>query len=938
MRAVQGFVAALAVMALGGCPMQQAVEYIAGQTGDRAIVSDTASVSVFSPQSDLAITGGTPVEVNWRAVGTTAFAVVDVLIDVDEEPDNGNEIVAFSNLDLSATTETLDTTQLTAGTYYVGVRLEELGEVVTAGYAAGRLIINQRPDLYFTSPRDNFRFDRTPRVNPSFDVSWVVNDPDSTVSVRVYLDPDATPNGNELLLRTSDAQDTDSFTFDLPTMSFEAGTYYVLALVSDGVDTFAFYAPCTILLRSRLAGPIDLRDMYLVESGVRGAIFEGFNPRDNVGSFVATLQDIDNDGFDDFIIVGQFGKPNYESNQQRLGVGEAYLIYGRADAFTGLINLNSAGTLFRAEIYTGVPEVTDPIRPSRGITSFTTLTDWDRDGVREFAFGLPFTDSQGLGTSGLLDPSGYFRSGGVVVVAGSSLRPDLGFPGRNVFTLAEFGTRPHQPQTTTECPQGFGGPKYSTFAGAGPGGSTLFHRQLFNPADPLVGGLVLGCRFSTHEFDDQYGESISNYDFNGLVMSAPNRDASVSVSGIDEVPGAGVVTVYMPAVFAPFFPWSIANSTPANTNLGYEGAPTEPEEMDHLPQGGPYHYVLDDIGFIAAPGLGSIMATPGYTVSDATAPPDCNAVSHGGVGLGTTLTLWTDEPGARLSNAAGIGDVNSDGLQDLLIGAPFIGDGAGACFIVLGRVRGLVRGAELQVEELALPMNSSDPAEERIFDGIRIVGSAGERLGQAQDDAGDFNNDGFGDVVIGSSLLNNRQGGAAVFFGSREIINLTQTDIPFSEIPARGLGVVFVGEEEGDLAGARVCSAGDVDGDGNDDILIAAPNRSIQMDVDLDGELEIDRTECGVVYLIYGSPDLSGTISLSLVGTERLPGAVFIGRNSQDQLGAGLGEQGDRSNGMARAGDVDGDGFQDLLLGAVRASPRDRAQAGEAYLIYGTGN
>lgn len=192
-------------------------------------------------------------------------------------------------------------------------------------------------------------------------------------------------------------------------------------------------------------------------------------------------------------------------------------------------------------------------------------------------------------------------------------------------------------------------------------------------------------------------------------------------------------------------------------------------------------------------------------------------------------------------------------------------------------------------------------------------------------------------MIIGSPLLNDRRGGAAVFFGSREVINLTQSEIPFDQLDDRGLGVIFVGQSEGDLAGARVAAAGDVDGDGNDDILIAAPERDVRLDIDQDGALDVDRTNCGVVYLIYGSPDLKGTLELADVGTERLPGAVFIGRNSDDQLGAGLGLQGDRANGIAGAGDVDGDGFGDLILGAVRASPRQRVEAGEVYLLYGSG-
>jgi len=422
-----------------------------------------------------------------------------------------------------------------------------------------------------------------------------------------------------------------------------------------------------------------------------------------------------------------------------------------------------------------------------------------------------------------------------------------------------------------------------------------------------------GCRIHTNDYGDQCGETVSSYAYYGLLLSVPNRDPLVNTSIGRSVPGAGVVSLY----YGDYI-WNIDN--------------------DALPHNGPYRYILDDSRAVLAPPGIFLEASPGYWVDLGDAAPCDRTISLDTPQPGATVRFYGNAAGARVGGARHVGDFNADGIMDFVVSSPLSNDGAGACFIVLGRLPALLMGHEMNLEELTLPMGSEDPLNQRVFDGIRVIGSPNSQMGEAIADAGDFNNDGIPDIIIGSPKVNNRRGGAAVLYGSREIINLTEREIPFDEIASRGLGVIFVGETDGDLAGARVSGVGDVDGDGNDDILIAAPNRSVRLDNNDDGYYEIDRTDCGVVYLVYGSPQLQGVLNLADIGTTALPGAIFVGRNSNDELGGGIGEQGDRSAGFANVGDIDGDGRADLLLTSVTAAPRDRARAGEVYLLYGVGD
>ena len=126
-------------------------------------------------------------------------------------------------------------------------------------------------------------------------------------------------------------------------------------------------------------------------------------------------------------------------------------------------------------------------------------------------------------------------------------------------------------------------------------------------------------------------------------------------------------------------------------------------------------------------------------------------------------------------------------------------------------------------------------------------------------------------------------------------------------------GFVLNGIDTGDRSGYSVSSAGDVNGDGFDDIIIGADR------ADPNGN-----GAAGESYVVFGK---SGGFdpSLNLSALDGSNGFILNGIDASDYSGRSV----------SSAGDVNGDGFDDLIIGAFGADPNSESYAGESYVVFG---
>ena len=279
-------------------------------------------------------------------------------------------------------------------------------------------------------------------------------------------------------------------------------------------------------------------------------------------------------------------------------------------------------------------------------------------------------------------------------------------------------------------------------------------------------------------------------------------------------------------------------------------------------------------------------------------------------------------------SVAGAGDVNGDGYDDVIIGAPMVysgGSAAGEAYIHFG-----------------------GPSMDGVPDLVLKGAKAGDCFGYCVASVGDVNNDSYDDVIVGASYANGKKGTAYIFLGNSSMdgkADLWLGGDQYSEyfgISVSGAGDIngdgyddvvvgdfgnygagsttgkawvffggapmdaasdlnMTGEASGDRLGLSVAGAGDVNGDGYDDIIVGADGNDALGD------------STGRAYILYGgaTPDSS-------------PDLVLTGESSRDKFGYSV----------SGAGDENGDGYDDVIVGACE-NDEEGSFAGKAYIFYG---
>ena len=666
----------------------------------------------------------------------------------------------------------------------------------------------------------------------------------------------------------------------------------------------------------------------------------GESSNDYFGVSVASAGDVNGDGYAD-VIVGAYSAPGAGSNS----TGEAYVYYGSASGLASSAAWNANGEA----------------ASDRFGYSVASAGDVNGDGYADVIVSAAYNDGAGSNAG-----EAYVYHGSA---SGLSATPDWSDQGEAASDYFGYSVAAAGDVNGDGYADVIVGAKWNDDAGGNAGEAYVYH------------GSASGLS-ATPDWSDQ-GE-------------AAGDNIGFSVAGAGDVNGDGYGDVVVGAY---------ANDG-AGTNAGeayvYHGSASglsaSPDWSDQGEAVGDYFgYSVAAAGDVNGDGYADVIVGARYNDGAATNAGEAYVYHGSASGLSATPD-WSDQ-GETANDyfgltVAGAGDVNGDGYADVIVGAAYnddAGSGAGEAYVYHGSASGLSATPDWSDQgEAANDFFGSSVASAGDVNGdgyaAVIVGAssnddAGSSAGAAYvysfgvsaavnawaqrtltgggtsnyfgwsvASAGDVNGDGYADVIVGADGYSSSTGRAYIYHGSASGIGSSA---------ARTL----TGENSNDRFGTSVASAGDVNGDGYDDVIIGAHTYDSSDD---EGRAYIFHgsssgigasaartlTGAGTDYFfgisVAGAGDVNGDgyadVVIGAYGYSTYTGRAFIYHGSSSGIGASVsrtltGEASDDYFGwsVASAGDVNGDGYADVIVGA-KWNDDGGDKAGEAYVYHGSGN
>jgi len=651
-------------------------------------------------------------------------------------------------------------------------------------------------------------------------------------------------------------------------------------------------------------------------NGSNGFRLDGEVKDDFSGSSVSNAGDVNGDGFDDLIVGADGADTNGDHS------GSSYVIFGRSDFGSDNVIAGTPGDdnligTSAAEIFeAGAGD--DSMIGRGGADVFRGSGGDDTMQVADLNFRLVDggfgTDTLSLGGSGLnLDLASFSEKVKDIEAV------DLAGSGNNTLNLTAIDLFGLSDTSDTLVVNGNAGDRVTGLNGGWTDDGIQSGFRTFTQGaatllidadvstDPPAGGIINlsslngsnGFRLDGEVRDDHSGESVSTAgDVNGdgfddvivgAFLAGPNGDRS----------GSSYVVFGQASGFSAAMDLSSLN--------GSNGFRLDGEVRDDFSGGS-----VSNAGDVNGDGFDDLIV--GASIADP------NGYSSGssyvvfgkasGFSAAMDLSTLNGSNGFRLDGAernfsghsvSNVGDVNGDGFDDLIVGASGAdpnGVDSGSSYVVFGQASGF--SATMNLSSL----NGSN--------GFRLDGEAAyDSSGLSVSNAGDVNGDGFDDVIVGVSNANPNgitSGSSYVVFGHASGFSAAMN---LSSLNGSN-GFRLDGEAAYDRSGTSVSNAGDVNGDGFDDLIVGASG------ADPNGVFS------GSSYVVFGQASgFSATMNLSsLNGSNgfRLDGvATYYSSGSS----------------VSNAGDVNGDGFDDLIVGAYDADPNGNNMAGSSYVVFG---